>query len=231
MLNLTRRNDIEAENDAPAYYTGWLLLVTAIATLAAESARVVAGADLPTLTEALAAIARNRALYGFGGAARLLSGFTLFAGACFLWHTRFMRRRFGTLLITLLLAASGLFTAASGLCAVALAQISPHLPPAPSAPLLAELRWISGKIGFTLAGLALLATSLRQWRVGGLLRRLAPVSAFVGLAMQLIWVPAASLLHRFTGPLFVFWLALIGFMLASGRVQRRILGNATPPKQ
>ncbi len=138
------------------------------------------------------------------------------AGAWFLWHARFMRRRVGTLLVTLLLATSGLFTAVSGLCAMALAQVAPEPTTAEAAELVAELRWISGKIGFTLAGLALLATAVRQWRVGGSLRRLAPFSAFVGLAMQLIWVPAATLLHRFTGPLFVVWLALIGFLLASG---------------
>ena len=133
---------------------------------------------------------------------------TLIAGAWFLWHTRFMRRRVGTLLVTLLLAASGLFTAVSGLCAMALAQVAaepaaaePAARDDSAAELVAELRWISGKIGFTLAGLALLATAVRQWRVGGSLRRLAPCSAFVGLAMQLIWVPAATLLYRFTGPL------------------------------
>ena len=45
--------------------------------------------------------------------------------------------------------------------------------------------------------------------------------------MQLIWVDAAAVVHRFTGPLFMTWLALIGFMLASGRVERRMAGTAT----
>ena len=226
MLNLAHRNEIEAAYDVAACRAGWLLLATAVATVVAESGRVAAGADLPTVAESLAAISSSRGLYGVGGAARLLSGITLFAGAWFLWHARFMRRRVGTLLVTLLLATSGLFTAVSGLCAMALAQVAPEPTAAEAAELVAELRWISGKIGFTLAGLALLATAVRQWRVGGALRRLAPFSAFVGLAMQLIWVPAATLLHRFTGPLFVVWLALIGFMLASGRVERRIAGTA-----
>ena len=92
--------------------------------------------------------------------------------------------------------------------------------------MVAELRWISGKIGFTLAGLALVATSARQWRVGGALRRLAPPTALIGAAMQLIWVDAATIVHRFSGPLFMVWLALIGFMLASGRVERRLAGSA-----
>ena len=234
MLNLDRRGTIASAYDAAAQRAGWLLLATAIATAVAVLGRVAAGADLPTLAESLAAVGRRRGLYGIGGAARLLSGITLFAGAWFLWHTRFMRRRLGTLLVSVLLAASGLFTGVSGTCALALAQIAPEPSAAAAAArvgggaaLVAELRSISGKIGFNLAGLALLATAVRQWRVGGALRRLAPASALVGAAMQLIWVDAAIALHRFTGPLFMVWLALIGFMLASGRVERRVAGTAT----
>ena len=232
MLNLARRNAIESAYHAAARRAGWLLLATAAATAVAVFGRVAAGADLPTLAESLAAIARRRGLYGAGGAARLVSGITLFAGAWYLWHTRIMRRRFGTLMVPVFLAVSGLFTAVSGASAVALARMAPA--PAAAAEvaaqggaeaMVAELRWISGKIGFTLAGLALLATAVRQWRVGGALRRLAPAPAAIGVAMQFIWVEAATVVHRFTGPLFLVWLALIGFMLASGRVQRRIAGT------
>ena len=232
MLSLARRNEMEAAYDAATQRAGWLLLATAAATAVAVAGRVAAGADLPTLAESLAAIARRRGLYGTGGAGRLVSGITLFGGAWFLWHTRYLRRRPGTLAVPVLLAASGLFTTVYGACAVALAQTAP--PPAAAAAvaarggalaMVAELRWISGKIGFTLAGLALLAAALRQWRIGGAIRRVAPASALVGAAMQVIWVDAATLLHRFTGPLFLGWLALIGFMLASGRVERKIAGT------
>ena len=232
-MNLHQRTAMESAYDAAAHHAGWLLLATALATAVAVVGRVAAGADLPTLAESLAAVGRRRGLYGTGGAARLLSGITLFTGAWFLWHTRFMRRRPGTLLVSALLAASGLFTAVSGISAVVLAQVAPAPEAAAevaarggAAPMVAELRWISGKIGFTLAGLALVATSVRQWRVGGALRRLAPPTALIGAAMQLIWVDAATMVHRFSGPLFMAWLALIGFMLASGRVERRIAGTA-----
>ena len=233
MLSLAGRHAIESAYDAAAHRAGWLLLATAVATAVAVAGRVVAGADLPTLGESLAAIARRRGFYGAGGAARLVSGITLFAGAWYLWHTRFMRRRAGTLAVPVLLAVSGLFTAVSGTCAVALARMAPA-PGAAAAvaaqggaeAMVAELRWISGKLGFTLAGLALLTNAVRQWRIGGTLRRLAPATALAGAAMQLIWVDAATVVHRFTGPLFLVWLALIGFMLASGRVERRIAGGA-----
>ena len=232
MLNLARSNAIEAAYDTAAHRAGWLLLATAAATAVAVFGRVAAGADLPTLAESLTAIGQRRGWYGLGGAARLLSGITLFAGAWFLWHTRLMRRRPGTLLMSVLLAASGLFTGVSGACAVVLARVVPDPVGAAAvahdggaAALVAELRWITGKLGFTLAGLALLTTAVRQWRVGGTLRRLAPASALVGAAMQFIWADWASTLHRFTGPLFMAWLALIGFMLASGRVERRLAGT------
>ena len=233
MLSRARRHAIESAYDAAAHRAGWLLLATAGATAVAVVGRVAAGADLPTLGESLAAIARRRGFYAAGGAARLVSGITLFAGAWYLWHTPLMRRRAGTLTVPVLLAVSGLFTAVSGACAVTLARTAP-LPAAAAEvaaqggaeAMVAELRWISGKLGFTLAGLALLATAVRQWRIGGTLRRLAPASAMVGAAMQLIWVDAATAAHRVTGPLFLLWLALIGFMLASGRVARRVAGPA-----
>lgn len=233
MLNFARRHAIESAYDTAAQRAGWLLLATAAATAVAVVARVAAGADLPTLAESLAAIARRRGLYGTGGAARLASGITLGAGAWYLWHTRFMRRRLGTLLVPVFLAVSGLFTAVSGASAVALARVAPA--PAAAAEvaaqggaeaIVAELRGISGKLGFTLAGLALLANAVRQWRLRGTLRRLAPATALVGAAMQVIWVDAATVVHRFSGPLFLAWLALIGFLLASGRVSRRISGTA-----
>ena len=69
--------------DAAARRAGWLLLVTAVATVVAEYGRVAAGADLPTLAESLAAIALHRGWYGIGGMARMVSGITLCAGA---WH-------------------------------------------------------------------------------------------------------------------------------------------------
>ncbi len=238
MAILDQQSTLAPGYDAAARRAGWLLLLTAGATCGAVVARLAAGADLPTLAESLAAIGRRRALYGVGGAARRVSGVTLFAGAWFLWHTRLMRRRLGTLLVSVLLAASGLFTALSGACAVALARMAPDPSTAAAVAarggaeaMLAELRWISGKLGFTMAGLALIAAAFRQFRVGGTLRRMASGTALVGAAMQFIWADAATLLHRISGPLFLAWLAVIGFMLASGRVEQRFTRRAVLPRR
>ena len=57
--------------DTAARNAGLLLIATALITLAAVGARVMAGADQATLVESLAAIAESRLVYGFGGAARV----------------------------------------------------------------------------------------------------------------------------------------------------------------
>ena len=213
--------------DRSARLAGILLIVTAIATIFAVIARVAADADQPTLAESLSRIALNRELYATGGAARLISGLTLIVAARMLASTWIIRERLGTPLVPALFAVSGLFTLVSGGCALALAVIAPDVTgtaimPAPdtSQETIAYLRWFTGKIGFAAAGLALLVAAKYQWRVGGSLRYIAPVSALIGIAMQFIWIDSATFMHRINGPAFVVWLTVIGVMLATGRVER-----------
>ena len=213
--------------DPAARTAGWLLLVTAILTVVAVIGRVGA-TDLTALDQSLAAIGANRTLFGIGGAARFFSGLTLFAGSCFLLRTWIMRRRLGSRPVPVLLATSGVATALSGAIGVALSIAAPEpstvdglSPVAPITTLLLNLFWITGRVGFSLAGLALIAAGLRQWRAGGFMRPVAPVSAVLGAAMQLIWIGAAREAHYITGPAFVLWLAAIGVMLVTGRVEKR----------
>ena len=219
--------------DPAARTAGWLLLATAITTVVAVVGRVSAQADLATLAESLAAIATHRAGYGIGGAARLVSGLTLLAASWFLLRTWIMRRGLGSRPVPVLLGISGLHTAVSGACAVAMAVGAPEAaadggatPVAGGLAAAEAVRWISGKTGFSLAGLALIAAAHRQWLVGGFMRPIAPVSAIIGIGMQLIWVDAAILAHRVTGPAFVVWLTAIGVMLVTGRVEERFAARA-----
>ncbi len=48
---------------------------------------------------------------------------------------------------------------------------------------------------------------------------MAAVTVLLGLAMQFIWLDAATLLHRLTGIVFVLWLVVAGGMLRGGRMQ------------
>ena len=206
---------------------GLFLLLTATATVAMVYARVSADADQPTLLESMHAIAANKGWYNAAAIARLLSGLTLVAGASFLWKTWIVRERFGTPAVPYLLAASGAATAASGICALLLAVAAPGALEVAalnavdsSTEAVALLRWVTGKLGFGAAGLALLAAAHRQWKAGGLIRRIAPASALIGIGMQLIWVDSATIMHRITGVAFVVWIVAIGVMLLTGMVER-----------
>ena len=217
--------------NAAARAAGALLLITALATVAAVAGRVAADADQSTLTDSLVAISKSKGLYGVGGAARFVSGITLIAAAWFLLTTWIIRMRLGTPVVPILFAVSGLFTAASGGCAVWLAVSVPDaaeaiFPFAKSSPAeqVADIRWLTGKIGFALAGLALVVAARYQryqWKVGGALRRISPVSALIGIAMQFIWVDAATIMHPINGTAFFLWLVAIGAMLMTGRVERQ----------
>ena len=139
-----------------------------------------------------------------------------------------MRRRLGSRPVPVLLGISGVATALSGARGVALAIAAPESPAkdglasvAPTTTVVLNLFWITGKTGFSLAGLALIAAGHRQWRVGGFLRPVAPFSAIIGGAMQLIWAKAAIVAHYIAGPAFVLWLVAIGVMLVTGRVEKR----------
>ncbi|MXY20365.1 MAG: hypothetical protein F4Y49_03410 [Dehalococcoidia bacterium] len=206
-----------------ARIAGALLLLTALATAVAVIGRVAADADQATLAESLVSISEARGLYGLGGAARLISGVTLLAAAWYLSRTWIIRERLGTPLVPILLAVSGAFTAVSGACAVLLAVSAPDVASLSVAPPMENselLRWLTGKIGFAAAGLALIVAARYQWKVGGALRYIAPASLVIGVAMQFIWFDAVTLLHRISGVAFLVWLIAVGGMLFTGRVER-----------
>ena len=211
------------EFDCPARRAGWLLILTAAAFVVMVLARVSADADQPSLLESLRMIAENRAVYTTSAVARILSGITLIAAAWYLLRTWIMRQRLATPWVPYLLGASGAVTGFSGVCALILA-ISTASGGDVSVSGLTEsadfLRWLTGKLGFALGGLAILLAARYQWRVGGALRRIAPASAAIGLGMQFIWVDAATILHPIIGVMFMAWLMVVGAMLATGRTER-----------
>ena len=220
--------------DSTARKAGALLLLTAVATVVSVMARISADADQETLTESLAAIAESRWFYAIGGAARLASGVTLLAAACFLLRTWIIRERLATPIVPVLLGVSGVVTGLSGVCAVVLAASAPEPPGAVisgSTETIHYLRWLTGKIGFTAAGLALIGAARYQWKAGGGLKLISPASAVIGVAMLFIWVDAATVIHPISGAAFFVWLAVVGVLLATGRVERRFAATATlPPK-
>ena len=225
----------EQPGDTAARNAGLLLVATGVITLVAVAGRVMADADQATLAESLAAIAESRFAYGLGGAARVVSGVTLLGGAWLLLATWIIRQRRATPWAPWLFGASGVITGLSGVCAVILAVTATNASEAGTFAEVTEfLRWTTGKLGFALAGLALLVSARSQWMVGGALRFISPLSVIIGAAMLLIWIDALTLVHRFSGVAFVLWLAAIGFLLFSGTVERRFIarfGGATTEGQ
>ena len=88
------------------------------------------------------------------------------------------------------------------------------------------VRWAAGALGFSLAGLGLVALAPVQWRMGGILRVTAVVGAVLGLAMLFIWLDGATVVHRITGVAFLIWLIAAGLWLIAGRIRPR--ENQTP---
>ncbi len=224
-------NEASARNtpDRAARATGWLLILTALTTLVAVFGRVAADADGETLQETLAAIADSRSPYALSGAGRLASGVTLTVAAWYLSRTWIIRERLATPIVPALFGISGLVTIVSGLLAIVLAITLPGGGEAATSAheSMAGVRWVTGVAGFSAAGLALVLASVYQYRVGGRLRIIAPISAVLGGSMQLIWIPDLIVFHQLTGTLFFVWLIVIGGMLVTGRVEEQY--RPTPP--
>ena len=144
-----------------------------------------------------------------------MSGVTLIVAAWFLSKTGTGETQPSARIASLIFALSGLFTAVSGASAIALANAAPATTDAlPETT--AYVRWLTGKIGFTLAGLALIAEARRQWNLGTPFKYLALASVVIGILMQFIWWDAATAIHRITGIGFLFWLIVVGILLLKG---------------
>lgn len=215
--------------DRMARFGGWMLLATAVATAVMVYARVASDTDQATLAESLRAVAENQEMYGLFGAARLVSGLTLLLAGWFLLSTWIIRDRWATPWVPYLFAVSGICTAVSGGCAILMSIQadggSASLSNATGVGVFDNLRWIIGKVGFTAAGLALIVAAWFQWQVGGTLRKVSPASALLGVAMQIIWLPAPSIVHPVVGGLFFLWMLGIGTMLATGRVEQHFVAR------
>ena len=212
-----------APRDDSARIAGVFLLASGAATVAMVVTRVAADADQSTMADSLSAVADDRAMYAASAAARCISGITLIVAAWLLTRTWIIRSRLGTPLVPYLLGFSGVLTVASGGAAILIASyFAPgETVTVPSSVEAAyELRWIAGKAGFAVAGAALLVEARYQWRAGFALRKIAPASAALGIAMQFIWLDSATLVHPVVGTGFFLWLAAVGSMLATGRVER-----------
>ena len=209
---------------------GLLLLLAAVATAVSVMARLAGSSEPPevvALPVPQVPIILDTGLYTIAGATRVLSGLGLLAAAVFLRRTTSAWHR-GTHVAGRMLEASGAVTAVSGACMLALAMEIPQAASGTGPVVLIAwaipgwvepidaARWITGKVGFTLAGLGLIALGPVQWRMGGLLKVSAVADVIIGVAMLFIWVDAATVMHRVSGIAFLAWLVVSGVWLAVG---------------
>ena len=210
--------------------SGLLLLLTAIATAVSVMTRLnssmepLAGSLIPL------PIILDTGQYAIAGAARTLSGLALLAAAVYLWMALRVSQPQAMGLAAGLLVLSGATTAVSGAAMLALAAEIPQAAGGGPGPVVAPMtweiptwigsvdavRWIAGKVGFTLAGLGLIALGPVQWRMGGLLKISAVADVIIGVAMLFIWVDAATVMHRVSGIAFLLWLIISGVWLTAG---------------
>ena len=214
-----------ADSRRAGVWAGLLLVGGTAATIVMIAARVMSGADQPTLAASLAAIADHWVLYGVSGTARMLSGMTLTGAALLLPGTRLVQQRHLPRPVAISFAVSGGVTALSGLLALVLTALALEFSQAgaggtPGAPaqMAAQARWLTGTAGFSLAGLALAWSALPQWQAGGFWKWSALFSAAAGIAMQLIWSDSLVPIHRFSGVVFTAWLTAIGIALIANRL-------------
>ena len=213
----------------PIRTSGLLFLLTAIATAVSvmtclnSSMEPLDGSPIPL------PVILDTGQYVIAGAARTLSGLALLAAAVYLWMALRGSQPQAIGIATTLLALSGVATAASGACMLALAASLPQAADG-SATLMAwgvpgwveptdTARWIAGKVGFTLAGLGLIALAPAQWRIGGLLKVSAVADVIIGVAMVFIWFDAATVMHRVSGIAFLLWLIVSGIWLTAGMLK------------
>ena len=192
---------------------GAALVLTALAAALGVAARMAAGDG-----------GAQSPMSAVWGAGTLASGVGLFMSARLVSGTRLAWDGAGSPLSPALFGASGVFTAVSGVCALALyAAIAPE-----GAGATVEYgRRLSGVVGFATAGLALLVAARHQWRAGGADMTLAALaSAAVGLLMQAIWFETAQTAHRIGGLAFLAWLVAAGIALWRGWANAKDGGGA-----
>ena len=203
-------------------FAGIFLLLTALATAIMVPTRLMADADQPTLHLTLQAIDDNTLAYTYSAVARIASGIFLVVAAGLLRSVTTPYRPAPAKLALTALWLSGVVTVVSGVCALILTTIGPSAIAFDGAHLfelasrLDTARWITGKAGFSLAGLGLIALAPVQWRVGGLLKVSAVADVIIGVVMLFIWVDAATVMHRISGVAYLAWLIVSGLWLVAG---------------
>ena len=176
--------------------------------------RLQADIDQPSFEETLAAIDQNTLWYTWHGMARTFFGALLIAAAGFLKPAVFLARGWQLRLSGVLLSLGGIAMIISG--ALVIFIVAAYWVDTYNLERFDHYREITGSIGNTLIGLAIVLLSVVQWRLGGFIKPVTLLAPFVGIGMILVWLDAATNLHRISGTGFLIWLLATALVLIAG---------------
>ncbi len=202
-----------------AITAGSLLIFSAIAAAAMVWTRLQADIDQPTFEETLAAIDQNTLWYTWHGMARTFFGALLIAVAGFIRPAMFLARGWQLRLSSVFLSLGGIAMIISGVLAVFIVAV--YWVDTYDLESFDHYREITGSIGNTLIGLAIVLLSVVQWRLGGFMKPVALLALFVGIGMILVWLDAATIFHRISGTGFLVWLLATALVLIAGSIGSR----------
>ena len=176
--------------------------------------RLQADIDHPTFEETLAAIDQNTLWYTWHGMARTFFSALLIAVAGFIKPAMLLARGWQLRLSSVLLSLGGIAMIISGVLVIFIASV--HWVDTYDLESFDHYREITGSVGNTLIGLAIVLLSVVQWRLGGFMKPVALLAPFAGIGMILVWVDAATIFHRISGTGFLVWLLATALVLIAG---------------
>ena len=214
ILKIGSNPDANQGRPIEAVTAGFLLILAAIAAVAMVWTRLQADIDQPTFEETLAAIDQNTIWYSWHGTARAFFGVSLIIAAAFIKPAMFLARGWQLRLSSIVLNLGGIAMIVSGVLVIFISTV--YWTDAYDVESFDHYREIAGSIGNTFIGLAIILLSVVQWRLGRFMKPVAAIAPFVGIGMILVWIDAATILHRISGTSFLIWLLATAIVLMSG---------------
>lgn len=199
--------------------TGGLMIIYMVAVAVQVAARTASTNSNASFAESLGTLAANHGMYLASMSAGLVSSILLIMLAAGLYSIFRARHHFLALATSFLFLAAALAwltSAASGLALASLAQEFVSAPgiqaeaTASSARAVDLVRESTGRVGFTLAGLATLTLGLLIAWKDALPKWLGWLGVVVGILMLFIWNDSAAVLHRAGGTGYLLWLLITG---------------------
>ena len=214
ILKIGSNPDANQGRPIEAVTAGLLLIVSATAAAAMVWTRLQADIDQPTFGETLAAIDQNTLWYTWHGMARTFFGALLIIAAAFIRPAMLLARGWQLQMSSILLNLGGIAMITSGVLVLFISTV--YWADAYDVESFDHYREIAGSIGNTFIGLAIILLTVVQWRLGRFMKPVAAIAPFVGIGMILVWIDAATILHRISGTDFLIWLLATAIVLIAG---------------